>query len=109
MRYARDDRSTQIVDAHVVGERAYNLALSCPSCGARVHYKRSIGQSPDPIFAHNSHQASPDCENYYPWQSTFDAPSSHAHEVARPKPAVEDSPGEFGLGLDDADAWTVYL
>jgi len=109
MRYARDDRSRQVVDAHVIGERARFRALSCPSCGARVFYKSSIGQSPDPIFAHYSHQASPDCENYYPWQGIYQVPSLPAQAAARRKPAVEDTPDEFGLGLEDADAWTVYL
>ena len=34
---------------------------------------------------------------------------SAVQSAAQPKPAVEDTPDEFGLGLEDADAWTVYL
>ncbi len=106
MRYAKDDRARKIVDAHEVGARLRSRHYSCPSCGARVHYKRSIGLCPDPIFAHNPHEGSPDCESYYPWQGIYvGTPSSGP----RPKPAEEDSPDEFGFGLDDADAWTLYL
>src|SRR6266498_3278120 len=108
MRYARDDRTRKIVDAHEIAERLHFRHYSCPSCGARVHYKRSIGLSPDPIFAHNPHEGSPDCENYHPWQrGIYTQPPSTS--IPRPKPAVEDTPDEFGFGLDDADPWTLYL
>jgi hypothetical protein len=107
MRYARDERAKKLVDAHEIGDRLRSRAYSCPSCGARVHYKRSIGLSPDPIFAHNPHEGSPSCENYYPWQGGFDA--SSLSEKSRAKVAVEDAAEEFGMCLEDADKWTVYL
>jgi hypothetical protein len=107
VRYAKDDRAKKEVDAHKVGERARSHAYSCPTCGARVHYKRSIGLSPNPIFAHNPHEGSPDCENYYPWQGGYDVPPSPA--VSRPRAAVEDTPDELGLCLEDAESWTMYL
>jgi hypothetical protein len=109
MRYARDDRAKKDVDAREVGERARSRAYSCQSCGARVHYKRSIGLSPNPIFAHNPHEGSPDCENYYPWQRGFDVPSSPSPIASRPRVAVEDTPDELGLCLEAADIWTAYL
>src|SRR6185437_12721956 len=89
MRYARDDRAKKDVDAYEVGESRRSRAYSCPTCGARVHYKRSIGLSPNPIFAHNPHEGSSDCENYYPWQGGFDAPSSLSPVAIRPRVAVE--------------------
>jgi hypothetical protein len=107
MRYARDERAKKLVDAHEIGDRLRSRAYSCPSCGAPVHYKRSIGLSPDPIFAHNPHEGSPSCENYYPWQGGFYA--SPSSETGRAKVAVEDADEEFGLCLEDADTWTVYL
>src|SRR5262245_9400739 len=106
MRYARDDRARKLVDAHDIDERLRSRRYSCPSCGARVHYKRSIGLSPDPIFAHNPHEGSAECENYYPWQGIYAGPGS---SPLRPKPAEEDAPDEFGLGVEDADEWTLYL
>jgi hypothetical protein len=109
MRYARDDRAKKDVDAHEIGERARSHAYSCPSCGARVHYKRSIGLSPNPIFAHNPHEGSQDCENYYPWQGGFDIASPPSPPASRPSVAVEDTPDELGLCLEDADNWTTYL
>ena len=109
MRYARDDRAKKDVDAHEVGESRRSRAYSCPTCGARVHYKRSIGLSPNPIFAHNPHEGSSDCENYYPWQGGFDAPSSPSPVAIRPRVAVEDTPDELGLCLEDAEIWTTYL
>jgi hypothetical protein len=109
MRYARDDRAKKDVDAHEVGERARYRAYSCPTCGARVHYKRSIGLSPNPIFAHNPHEGSADCENYYPWHGGDDAPSRPSTVASRPRVAVEDTPDELGLCLEDADTWTAYL
>lgn len=109
MRYARDDRAKKDVDAHEVGESRRSRAYSCPTCGARVHHKRSIGLSPNPIFAHNPHEGSSDCENYYPWQGGFDAPSSPSPVAIRPRVAVEDTPDELGLCLEDAEIWTTYL
>ncbi|MBS1853932.1 MAG: hypothetical protein JST11_01090 [Acidobacteria bacterium] len=108
MRYARDDRSKKVVDAQSIGERARHRPFSCPTCGARVHYKSSIGLSPDPIFAHNPHEGKPDCENYHPWDAGAIGPSATAPQRSRPV-AVEDSPEEFGLCLDDAENWTLYL
>lgn len=40
------------------------LGLSCPKCGAPVFLRR--GRDRRPHFAHLSHRARPDCEDYYP-------------------------------------------
>jgi hypothetical protein len=110
MRYARDDRTKKIVDAHDIDGRVRFRAYSCPSCEAKVHYKRSIGLSPDPIFAHNPNEGSSDCENYFPWKSGFDDSPVPVPPAPKAKLAVEDSPEKIGLCLDDSsDKWSVYL
>lgn len=108
MRSAIDVRTKELVDADEVRVGARHRVYACPACGARVHYKRSIGLSPDPIFAHNPHEGSPDCENYYPGQGGYGVPSPSSLTV-RARPEVEDAPMEFGLCLEDAARWNLYL
>jgi hypothetical protein len=104
VRYAKDSRTGQEIDAHDVLESSRYRRYSCPVCGARVHYKSSIGLSPDPIFAHNKHTARPDCELYQP--GFWTGGSSPARAVK----STEDAPEEIGLCLEDAGAaWTTYL
>lgn len=59
------------------------FGLTCPSCGEPV--RRRAGGERRPHFAHYSHRAKPDCDNYYPSQgsalttglgSSFRAPPS---------------------------------
>lgn len=60
MRYAKD-RHGQMIDArYAVGGHRY----WCPTCGAVSH--RRAGHRRAPYFAHNSGQASEDCELYHP-------------------------------------------
>ena len=66
MRYAKDSRTKLDVDAEDVRGTARYRSYSCPVCGARVHFRSSMGLSPDPGFAHNKHAAKPDCELYHP-------------------------------------------
>lgn len=44
------------------------FGLTCPSCGEPV--RRRAGGERRPHFAHYSHRAKPDCENYYPTTSS---------------------------------------
>ena len=48
------------------GGRIRNRAYECPACKARVHYRRAMGLSPEPGFAHNAHVARQDCHLYHP-------------------------------------------
>jgi len=108
MRSAIDVRTKRRVDADDVGFADRHRVYRCPHCGARVHYKRSIGRSSEPIFAHNPGEASPDCEEYYPWEGY--GPISSASSPAAPARAqVEDEPAEFGLCLEDGTPWNLYL
>lgn len=43
------------------------FGLTCPSCGEPV--RRRAGGERRPHFAHYSHRAKPDCDNYFPSQS----------------------------------------
>lgn len=103
MRYAKDSRTGREVDAHDATAFRRSHAYVCPVCGGPVHYKRSIGLSPDPIFAHNSNTARPDCELYQPG---FWATSASTAPIK----SAEDSPEEVGMCLeDDGASWTTYL
>lgn len=44
------------------------FGLTCPSCGEPV--RRRAGRERRPHFAHYSHRAKPDCENYFPSQGS---------------------------------------
>jgi hypothetical protein len=45
------------------------FGLTCPSCGEPV--RRRAGGERRPHFAHYSHRAKPDCENYFPSQGNI--------------------------------------
>ena len=45
------------------------FGLVCPSCGEPV--RRRAGDERRPHFAHYSHRAKPDCENYFPSQGAY--------------------------------------
>lgn len=45
------------------------FGLTCPSCGEPV--RRRAGGERRPHFAHYSHRAKPDCENYFPSQGSI--------------------------------------
>src|ERR1039458_8957236 len=106
MHSAIDARTRKLVDADDIRVGRHGAYL-CPCCGGRVHYQRSIGISPDPLFVHYPHEGTTDCENYYPWQGIY--PSAQSVTTARPMPAVEDTPDELGLCLEDFDLWALYL
>lgn len=70
--------------------------LSCPKCEAPVFLRR--GRDRRPHFAHLSHRASPDCEDYYPSAGDLrNSGTSRGGEKAplSPKPR----PLQFGLFL----------
>ena len=106
MRYAKDVRTKQDVAADDVRGTARHRPYSCPVCGARVHYRSSMGPSPDPGFAHNKHTARPDCELYHPGFGYYVPSPSSAPRAAL---NAEDAPEEIGLCLEDGESWTTYL
>lgn len=68
--------------------------LSCPKCGAPVNLRK--GSNRRPHFAHQSHRASPDCEDYYP---SAEALRLHGSLVNRNKIALSPRPGSLRFGL----------
>lgn len=76
MDWARDQLG-QLVHASQGGNLSYRV-LSCPLCRERVY--RRAGQQRRAHFAHFSHRAKPECENYHP---------SESHSVAGPSPYRE--------------------
>jgi len=103
MRSAIDNRAKREVEASEVGPLARHRAYSCPVCGAGVFYKRRIGQSPNPGFAH--FMGSPDCELYQPGIGDYVAPSATTRVIQN----AEDAPEEIGMCLEDQASWTTYL
>jgi len=49
---------------HASGQSLFSYGYTCPTCGERV--RRRAGRERRPHFAHYSHSAKPDCENYHP-------------------------------------------
>lgn len=107
MRYARDARTKRDIDAFDVHGGAWRRAYVCPVCDAPVHYRSSMGLSPDPGFAHNKYAAKPDCELYHPGLGGY-TPSASPPHVTRPSRA-EDSAQEIGMCLEDGNQWALYL
>lgn len=102
MEYARDRRTKRIVQADRVRWTEQNHAYECPVCKAAVHYKRAMGLSPYPGFAHNAHAGRLDCEFYHPslggeistgWMGSLE----------------EDESSEFDLCLNDQENWSLFL
>lgn len=106
MQYAIDRRTKCVVQADQVRRTERNHAYECPVCKAEVHYRRAIGQSPDPGFAHNAHVARLDCDLYHPVFGVENV--GPRGEV----PAAELT-NEIGLclddPLDDKGTWSLYL
>jgi len=106
MQYAIDRRTKRVVQADQVRRTERNRAYECPVCKAEVHYRRAMGQSPDPGFAHNAHVARPDCDLYHPSFGTERA--GPWGEASAPEPVNEidlclDDP------LDDKGTWSLFL
>jgi hypothetical protein len=102
MQYAIDRRTKRIVQADKVRWTERSRAYECPVCKAEVHYRRAMGLSPDPGFAHNAHSAREDCELYHPslgGETSASWAKTHA----------EDEGNEIDLCLDDQENWSLFL
>lgn len=71
------------------------LGLSCPKCGAPVFLRR--GRDRRPHFAHLSHRARPDCEDYYPSPGDLGIGTSRGGKKALLSPRPRSL--QFGLFL----------
>jgi hypothetical protein len=102
MDYARDRRTKQIVQADKIRWTDRNRAYECPVCKAAVHYKKAMGLSPYPGFAHNAHAGRLDCDLYHP---------SLVGELSTGWTGAleEDETSEFDLCLDDQENWSLFL
>jgi hypothetical protein len=106
MQYAIDRRTKRVVQADQVRRTELNRAYECPVCKGEVHYRRAMGQSPQPGFAHNAHVARQDCHLYHP---SFGAESGGLWgEGPEPEPVSEidlclDDP------LNDMGSWSLFL
>lgn len=92
MDWARN-RLGDIIAANQSGLSAYGLV--CPVCGQPV-FKRA-GLERRPHFAHYSHRARPDCENYFPPYGV--SPASTTMEHKAPPSKFKQSPLRCGLFL----------
>jgi hypothetical protein len=100
MRYAIDRRTKRVVQADKIRGTERNRAYECPVCEAEVHYRRAMGLSPDPGFAHNAHLAREDCELYHP---------SLGGEISGSWTKTIAASNEFDLCLDDQENWSLFL
>jgi hypothetical protein len=106
MQYAIDRRTKRVVQADQVRRTDRNRAYECPACKAEVHYRRAMGLSPEPGFAHNAHVARQDCHLYHP-SFGVESPGSWGEALAT-EPINEidlclDDP------LDDKGTWSLFL
>lgn len=94
---------------HASERGLFSYGLSCPTCGEPV--RRRAGPQRRPHFAHYSHSAKPDCENYYP--SWGIAATSGAPRVSSNEEAVVSGVSSLhgGLFFERADhgAYSLYL
>lgn len=106
MQYAIDRRTKRVVPADQVRRTDRNRAYECPVCEAEVHYRRAMGLSPEPGFAHNAHVARQDCHLYHP-SFVVESPGSWGEALAT------EPINEIDLCLDDPldnkGTWSLFL
>jgi hypothetical protein len=104
MHWARD-HFKNLVSADQVGMQS--LGLVCPTCGEPV--RRRAGTERTPHFAHYSHRAKPDCENYFP--SFYPTSGSISSRIIRaPFPHQRSlSCGLFLMRNLGTDSWSLAL
>jgi hypothetical protein len=106
MQYAIDRRTKRVVQADQVRRTDRNRAYECPVCKAEVHYRRAMGLSPEPGFAHNAHVARQDCHLYHPSfgvgspESWGETPATE--HINRIDLCLDDH-------LDDKHTWSLFL
>ncbi len=99
MRFARIGANGQEVEASRAKVRR---DYTCPSCHARVRLRS--GHEREPHFAHVAHEASPECERYFPSQFSGDASAPHLQRE------VEQATDDTRLCVDaTAEAWHLYV
>ena len=103
MQYAFDRRLNRVVHADEVSWSESRRVYECPVCRADVHYRRAMGLSPDPGFAHNAHAAKEDCELFHP-TSSEDTTKSLLGSAA-----MAESFAKIELCLDDQAQWSLFL
>jgi hypothetical protein len=106
MQYAIERRTKRVVQADEVRRTDRNRAYECPVCKAEVHYRRAMGLSPEPGFAHNAHVARPDCHLYHPSLGVESVGSCGEGPAKEPINEIDlclDDP------LDDKGTWSLFL
>jgi hypothetical protein len=106
MQYAIERRTKRVVQADEVRRTDRNRAYECPVCKAEVHYRRAMGLSPEPGFAHNAHVARPDCHLYHPSSGVESVGSCGEGPAKEPINEIDlclDDP------LDDKGTWSLFL
>lgn len=106
MQYAVDRRTKRVIHADQVRQTDRHHAYECPVCKAEVHYRRAMGLSPEPGFAHNAHVAGQDCHLYH------HSPGSESMGSRGATSALERI-NEIDLcledRLDDEGTWSLFL
>lgn len=105
MDWARDQLGNLV---HASQRGLFSYGLSCPTCGEPV--RRRAGPQRRPHFAHYSHSAKPECENYYPSWGVAAAPGPR--RVSSDEPAASSAPSlQGGLFLErtDQSSYSLYL
>jgi len=106
MQYAIDRRTKRVVQADQVRRTDRNRAYECPVCKAEVHYRRAMGLSPEPGFAHNAHVARQDCHLYHP---SFGVESPEWRGGAAATEPINKIDLCLDDPLDDKNTWSLFL
>lgn len=85
---------------HATDKRLFAYGFTCPTCSERV--RRRAGPERRPHFAHYSHSAKPDCENYHP--SSYEAIAVAAKVWEETRPTFERLSLRGGLFLNRGDS-----
>jgi hypothetical protein len=106
MQYAIDRRTKRVVPADQVRRTDRSRAYECPVCKAEVHYRRAMGLSPEPGFAHNAHVARRDCHLYHP-SFAVESPGSCGQAPATER--INEIDLCLDDPLDDKGTWSLFL
>jgi hypothetical protein len=106
MQYAIDRRTKRVVPADQVRRTDRSRAYECPVCKAEVHYRRAMGLSPEPGFAHNAHVARQDCSLYH---SSFGVESPGSWGESLTAEPINEIALCLDDPLDDKGAWALFL
>ena len=82
------------------------MPMNAPVCKAEVHYRRAMGLSPKPGFAHNAHMARHDCDLYHP---SFGSDGSESWGEATAVEQISEIDLCLGDPVDDNGTWSLFL